>query len=49
MEAGNVLPIQRLVDGQLSGNGVDDENASRWLVGTGTRHAVSQGAVLIVV
>lgn len=49
MEAGNVLPIQRLVDGQLSGNGVDDENASRWLVCTGTRHTVSQGAVLVVV
>lgn len=49
MEAGNVLPIQRLVDGQLSGNGIDEEDASRWLVGTGTCHAVSQGAVLIVV
>lgn len=49
MEVGNVLPIQWLVDGQLSGNGVDDENASRGLVGTGTRHAVPQGAVLIVV
>lgn len=49
MEVGNVLPIQGLVDRQLSGNWVDDEDASGWLVGTGTRHAVSQGAVLIVV
>lgn len=49
MEVGDVLPIQGLVDGQLSGNGVDDEDAGGRLVGAGARHAVSQRAVLIVV
>lgn len=49
MEAGNVLPIQGLVDGQLSRNGVDDEDASGGLVSPGACHAVSQGAVLIMV
>lgn len=49
MEAGNVLPIQGLVDGQLSRNGIDDEDASGGLVSSGACHAVSQGAVLIMV
>lgn len=49
MEVGNVLPIQGLVDRQLSRNGVDDEDASGGLVSPGACHAVSQGAVLIMV
>lgn len=49
MEVGDVLSVQRLGDGQLARDWVDDEDASRRLVGTGARHAVTQHPVLIPV
>lgn len=42
MEVGDMLPVQRFGDGQLAGDGVDDEDPGGRLVGAGTRHAVTQ-------
>ena len=49
MEVGDVLSVQGLVDGELAGDGVDDEDAGGGLVGTRSGHAVAEGAVLVVV
>lgn len=49
MEVGDVLSVQGLVDRQLPGDRFDDEDAGGGLVSTGTRHTVSEGAVLVVV
>lgn len=49
MEVGNVLSVQRLSDGQLARDWVDDEDASRRLVGPRARHTVTQHPVLIPV
>ena len=49
VEVGYVLSVQGLVDGQLSRDGVDDEDACGGLVCTWPSHAVPQGAPLVVV
>lgn len=49
MEVGNVFSVQGFHDGQLSRDGVDDEDASGRLVSSGSSHTVPQGAVLVIV
>lgn len=49
MKVGNVLSVQRLGDGQLARDWVDDEDAGRRLVGPGACHTVTQHPVLIPV
>lgn len=49
MEAGDLLPVQRLGHGQLPGDGVDDEDAGGRLVGAGPSDAVPQGEVFVSV
>lgn len=49
MKAGYLLSIQGLGHGQLPGDGVDDEDASRRLVSAGPSDAVPQGEVFISV
>lgn len=49
MEVGDVLSIQGFVDRKLSGDRVDDEDTSGGLVSTRACHAVSEGAVFVVV
>lgn len=41
MEVGDVLSVQRLGDGQLARDGVDDEDTGRRLVGPRARHTVT--------
>lgn len=49
MEVGDVLPIQGLVDRQLSRNRVDDEDSSGGLVSTWSCDAVSERPVFVMV
>ena len=49
MEVGDVFSVQRLGDRQLARDWVDDEDASRRLVGPGARHTVTQHPVLVPV
>ena len=49
VEVGDVLAVERLGDGQLAGDGVDDEDAGGRLVGAGPRDAVPEQALLVPV
>lgn len=49
MEVGDVLSVQRLGDGQLARDRIDDEDAGRRLVGPRACHTVTQQPILIPV
>lgn len=49
METGDMLPIQGLVDRELSRNRVDNEDASGGLVCARACHTISERAVFVVV